>query len=206
MYAHKITSYVIFMCLLIHYTIFKNRMQEKQKARQSLAKYLLQRNINQRKALYIIRNLLRYIIKTKFCISSLRKLFDTRYAWWDTTTALPLLMIYSLTADDMPLLSQWIKKELSFRLVLFWWERVDSNHRRRCQQIYSLPPLATREHSHVHYSKKWSWWTDSNPRPADYKSAALPTELHQRLNAWLLYHKRFRLSIEFFIFLKTFLE
>ena len=32
-------------------------------------------------------------------------------------------------------------------------------------------------------TKKWSWWTDSNPRPADYKSAALPTELHQRLNA-----------------------
>ncbi len=26
----------------------------------------------------------------------------------------------------------------------------------------------------------WSWWTDLNPRPADYKSAALPTELHQR--------------------------
>ncbi len=30
----------------------------------------------------------------------------------------------------------------------FWWERVDSNHRRRCQQIYSLSPLATRELSH----------------------------------------------------------
>ena len=29
----------------------------------------------------------------------------------------------------------------------------------------------------------WSWWTDLNPRPADYKSAALPTELHQRLHA-----------------------
>ena len=27
----------------------------------------------------------------------------------------------------------------------------------------------------------WSWWTDLNPRPADYKSAALPTELHQRI-------------------------
>ncbi len=38
--------------------------------------------------------------------------------------------------------------------------------------------------------KKWSWWTDSNPRPADYKSAALPTELHQHLNAQILYHKR----------------
>src|SRR5690348_8909027 len=30
----------------------------------------------------------------------------------------------------------------------------------------------------------WSWRRDSNPRPADYKSAALPTELcqHQFLN------------------------
>ena len=27
----------------------------------------------------------------------------------------------------------------------------------------------------------WSWWTDSNPRPADYKSAALPAELHQHM-------------------------
>ena len=30
-----------------------------------------------------------------------------------------------------------------------WWRRVDSNHRRRCQQIYSLPPLATRELLHI---------------------------------------------------------
>ena len=29
------------------------------------------------------------------------------------------------------------------------------------------------------FPSAWSWWTDSNPRPADYKSAALPTELHQ---------------------------
>ena len=27
----------------------------------------------------------------------------------------------------------------------------------------------------------WSWWWDSNPRPADYKSAALPIELHQHV-------------------------
>ena len=27
--------------------------------------------------------------------------------------------------------------------------------------------------------KKWSWREESNPRPADYKSAALPTELRQ---------------------------
>ena len=30
-----------------------------------------------------------------------------------------------------------------------WWEMVDSNHRSRRQQIYSLPPLATREISHI---------------------------------------------------------
>ncbi len=57
------------------------------------------------------------------------------------------------------------------------------------QQIYSLPPLATRELFHIKLflleAKKWSWWTDSNPRPADYKSAALPTELHQ-LNCCLI--------------------
>ena len=30
-----------------------------------------------------------------------------------------------------------------------WWERVDSNHRSETQQIYSLPPLATRELSQI---------------------------------------------------------
>ena len=35
--------------------------------------------------------------------------------------------------------------------------------------------------SALRYTERtWSWWTDLNPRPADYKSAALPTELHQR--------------------------
>ena len=29
--------------------------------------------------------------------------------------------------------------------VVFWWKRVDSDHRSETQQIYSLPPLATRE-------------------------------------------------------------
>ena len=64
-----------------------------------------------------------------------------------------------------------------------WWRRVDSNHRSRRQQIYSLPPLATRELLHM---KLWSWWTDSNPRPADYKSAALPAELHQQMGCVLV--------------------
>ena len=31
---------------------------------------------------------------------------------------------------------------------MIWWGMVDSNHRRHCQQIYSLSPLATREIPH----------------------------------------------------------
>ena len=34
-----------------------------------------------------------------------------------------------------------------------WWRRVDSNHRSETQQIYSLPPLATREFSHMNENK-----------------------------------------------------
>ena len=91
-------------------------------------------------------------------------------------------------------------------LATSWWRRVDSNHRSETQQIYSLPPLATRELLHM---KLWSWWTDSNPRPADYKSAALPAELHQQLKSAvqqqvLFYQKVYTLSTCFFIFLKIF--
>ena len=45
----------------------------------------------------------------------------------------------------------------------------------------------------------WSWWTDLNPRPADYKSAALPAELHQRSASQrtILYHAFSVLSIRF---------
>src|SRR5690554_433379 len=38
------------------------------------------------------------------------------------------------------------------------------------EQIRSREPAKT---------LNWSWRTESNPRPADYKSAALPTELRQ---------------------------
>ena len=85
----------------------------------------------------------------------------------------------------------------------FWWEKVDSNHRSRWQQIYSLPPLAAREFSPIW---KWSWWTDSNPRPADYKSAALPTELHQHFQAPKQYNIIIRFCQDIFItFLKNFI-
>ncbi len=34
----------------------------------------------------------------------------------------------------------------------FEWERMDSNHRRHSQQIYSLSPLATREFPHIPFA------------------------------------------------------
>ena len=37
---------------------------------------------------------------------------------------------------------------------------------------------------------RWSWRRDSNPRPADYKSAALPTELCQHQTARFQRHKQ----------------
>ena len=39
------------------------------------------------------------------------------------------------------------KRKSNYQMVVAfsWWERVDSNHRSEAQQIYSLPPLATRE-------------------------------------------------------------
>ena len=59
------------------------------------------------------------------------------------------------------------------------WAGVDSNHRSNLQQIYSLSPLATREPTHfikLFPIKRKCRCSDSNRKPADYKSAALPIE------------------------------
>ena len=89
-------------------------------------------------------------------------------------------------------------------LALTWWGKVDSNHRSRRQQIYSLPHLTALEFPHM---KLWSWWTDSNPRPADYKSAALPAELHQQFQQQgLSYQKSPVLSTGFFRFFCVFFK
>ena len=75
-----------------------------------------------------------------------------------------------------------------------WWREMDSNHRRReptglqpvpfshsgippngCSTVYARPPGLPGDAMKI----GWSWRRVSNPRPADYKSAALPTELRQ---------------------------
>ena len=57
-----------------------------------------------------------------------------------------------------------------------WWIRTTEVIDDRFT-VCSLWPLG--KPSIFSYQLDWSWWTDLNPRPADYKSAALPTELHQ---------------------------
>ena len=37
---------------------------------------------------------------------------------------------------------------------IIWWGKMDSNHRRHCQQIYSLSPLATQEFPHMQFCQK----------------------------------------------------
>ena len=56
------------------------------------------------------------------------------------------------------------------------------------QQIYSLLHLAALETTLNKWAKswykshsEWSWRKESNLQPADYKSAALPIELHQQI-------------------------
>ena len=43
-------------------------------------------------------------------------------------------------------------KKTDTQSVLKEWAEVDSNHRSKLQQIYSLSPLATRESIHIHFS------------------------------------------------------
>jgi hypothetical protein len=75
----------------------------------------------------------------------------------------------------------------SFFPILRWWGEEDSNLRSHRRQIYSLFPLTTRESPRPTPTpcaapscvgrlvpQAWSWRRDLNPRPADYKSAALP--------------------------------
>ena len=64
------------------------------------------------------------------------------------------------------------------KLSIIWWRGKDSNLRRQSQRVYSPTPLAT--WVPLQTSLSWSHRRDSNPRPTDYKSVALPAELRWR--------------------------
>ena len=58
----------------------------------------------------------------------------------------------------------------------FWWAGVDSDHRSQVTTDLQSVPFGRSGT----YPYMWSWRLESNPQPADYKSAALPIELHQQ--------------------------
>ena len=76
------------------------------------------------------------------------------------------------------------KKDIPFGMSFCfggrWWIRTTEVIDDRFT-VCSLWPLG--KPSIFDYQLDWSWWTDLNPRPADYKSAALPTELHQHTSS-----------------------
>ncbi len=64
-----------------------------------------------------------------------------------------------------------------------WWWGTDSNRRTLRERIYSPPRLATS----LPHRNSWCRRKDLNPQPTDYKSVALPIELHRhiKLERWL---------------------
>ena len=51
-----------------------------------------------------------------------------------------------------------------------------------------IPPKADLTKKALAYASAffWSWWPDSNRRPVDYESTALPTEPYQRLTHYIV--------------------
>ena len=69
----------------------------------------------------------------------------------DGTLRSPLARKVQHEADGDPGKRRIIKNQAEQTLNLVWWGKMDSNHRRHCQQIYSLSPLATREFPHMNF-------------------------------------------------------
>ena len=96
--------------------------------------------------------------------------------WWDTrATSRPWWYAIAFAMDK----KIDLQKQVYFLVGESGFEPLKLNSDRFT--VCSLWPLGNSPVYKVitSYYLFWSWWTDSNPWPADYKSAALPTELHQ---------------------------
>ena len=83
-------------------------------------------------------------IALRFCLRKILTHIATRCRtrWCDSTA----FHAFHGFRRDLPQPSENKKSTSLEVLIIFkWWWEMDSNHRRQCQQIYSLPPLATRE-------------------------------------------------------------
>ena len=121
-----------------------------------------------------------HIIKTKFCISSLRKKIqptadDIRLRWWYT----PSVMIYAF-GDDIPLLSQWIKKRLvetsRFLAGVAGFEPTNAAVKVLCLTAWRHPNIKflTKFYGTLARTVKlWGGRWDSNPRSPVPQTGAL---------------------------------
>ena len=86
---------------------------------------------NQGEALYIIRNLLRYIINTKCCISSSRRKIQLQRGWWDTRAASrPWWYAPHVVRRWYAKPAAWINKKGTFgrqKFLFCWLRRWDLN-------------------------------------------------------------------------------
>ena len=101
-------------------------------------------------------------------------------ASWSLVRTFTTSRNYVISKPSVTIYADKTKRTHRFRYVLAfggrWWIRTTEVIDDRFT-VCSLWPLG--KPSIFNYQLDWSWWTDLNPRPADYKSAALPTELHQ---------------------------
>ena len=96
--------------------------------------------------------------------------------------------------DDIPLLSQWIKKFLFLRTGIFWRRHPDLNRGsgfcRPMPYHLAMSPYSTSCHwwkkgrLKLFLSVLWSGWRGSNSLPPPWQGGALPDELHPHL--WCL--------------------
>ena len=95
----------------------------------------------------------------------------TTFGLWArrATTAPPRNLYWSGRRDSNPRHSAWKADALPTELLPHGGEGRIRTYEGISQQIYSLPRLTTSLPLHI-----WSRRRDLNPRPADYKSAALP--------------------------------
>ena len=114
----------------------------------------------------------------------------------------PLLPVHTTTSPGF-------KPCCRFPMIM-WWREEDSNLRSRTTTDLQSVPFGRSgiPPGRIVFRVTWSWRWDSNPQPADYKSAALPIELRQRenptdLNRNCLFKEKWRQSQVFFCRMKN---
>ena len=74
---------------------------------------------------------------------------------WRAAPAVPLFLTLPTASQSHPLIGESYaalhQKRVQTLFVLFWWEGVDSNHRSRRRQIYSLMHLATLQPARINF-------------------------------------------------------